>query len=537
MKHFRILQQPSFYTGVSDLNINNPKSRGFALKICLFATGCAGIVAEYVLSTLATYLIGNAIFQWTIVMSLMLFSMGVGSRISRYFKQNLLDTFIFIEFSLSVFCAVCAIFAYGIASYTSHTSLFIYAQACIIGALIGLEIPMVTRLNQEYEELRINISNVMEKDYYGALLGGLLFAFIALPYLGLTYTPIVLGAINFTVASFLLWRFFALLKSKMLIVSSFIFVLIFLILLGILAKPIILHGEQRKYKDKVIFSHQTPFQKIVMTCWKDFYWLYINGQEQFSTFDEEKYHEPLVHPAMKLSHNAAEVLILGGGDGLAVREILKHPHLSSLTLVDIDPAMTNLSKSHSVLLDINKGSLNDPRVNVINQDASVFISGDKHLYGVIILDLPDPDSVDLMHLYSESFYRTLKKHLIKGGVLVTQATSPYFSKKAFLCINKTVRDAGFSVLPYHNQIPTMGEWGWVLGMKAEDIDEESIKKLALSKDFSDIPTRFLNNDAMVSMVNFGKGILENSEFEKVEINTELNPVLYRYYLSGSWGMY
>lgn len=510
---------------------------GFALKAALFATGCAGIIAEFVLSTLATYLVGNAVFQWTIVMSLMLFAMGVGSRLSRLFREHLLDTFILTEFLLSALCAVSAVIAYGLAAYSDYTDLMIYAEAFVIGTLIGFEIPLVTRINDAYEELRVNISGVMEKDYYGSLAGGILFAFVALPYLGMTYTPILLGGINFLVASVILWRFFSLVKKRRTLVSCFAGVLVFLTMLGILARPIILYGEQRKYRDKVVYSRQTPYQKIVMTRWKAYYWLYINGQEQFSTFDEERYHEPLVHPAMKLAADHGDVLIIGGGDGLAAREVLKHPGVQAVTLVDMDPAMTELARTHPVLTDVNRGAMNDARLEVVNGDAAAFIEQDSRLYGVIIVDLPDPDSVDLMHVYSEKFYGMLHRHLIEGGVMVTQAASPYFAPKAFRCLVKTIRAAGFPVLPYHNQIPTMGEWGWVMGMKSRRIDEPGLKAAMLSRSFDDIETRYINHDAMVSMLHFGKGVLEPESMAEVKVNTELNPVLYRYYLAGTWGVY
>jgi len=470
-------------------------------------------------------------------MSLMLFAMGTGSRISRVFNDNLLDTFILTEFSLSILCAVSAVLAYGAASFTEQAELLIYIQAFIIGNLIGFEIPLVTRINQDYEELRVNISNVMEKDYYGALFGGLIFAFVALPHLGLTYTPIVLGAINFIVASVLLWRFFYLLKRKKILVSAFFCVFLFLVCFVFIAKPIITYGEQKKYRDKVIYSQQTQYQKIVMTRWKEYYWLFINGQEQFSTFDEEKYHEPLVHPAIKLSHNASDILIIGGGDGLAAREVFKHSMVKSVTLVDLDPAMTNLAKTHPVIQNINNGSMNDSRLHIINGDAAQFVKKDKNLYGVIIIDLPDPDTVDLMHVYSKQFYSVLSRKLIKGGVMVTQATSPYFSRKAFLCLIKTIRESGFSVLPYHNQIPTMGEWGWIIGVRNKEIDETKLKNTMLKIKFSNIKTRFINQDAMISMVYFGKGVFDENLMKNININTELNPVLYKYYLAGSWGMY
>jgi len=494
-------------------------------------------VAEFVLSTLATYLIGNAVFQWTVVMSLMLFAMGVGSRLSKVCRQTLLDTFILVEFGLSLLCASSAAVAYGLAAFTSHINLFIYAMALLIGALIGFEIPLVTRLNQSHEELRSNIATVMEKDYYGALLGGLFFAFFGLPYLGLTYTPLVLGAINFLVASLLLLFFFRLIAKKRVVIAAFAASCLFLVSLGILAKPIMIYGEQRQYRDKVIYARQTPYQNIVMTQWKEYYWLFINGQEQFSSFDEEKYHEPLVHPAMKLAADRRDVLILGGGDGLALREVLKHPDVASVILVDLDKEMTDLARSHPVLVGINEGSMNDTRLEVVNRDARAFLRENRNLYGVIIVDLPDPDTIDLMPLYSLSFYKLARKHLIRGGILVTQATSPYFSRKAFLCIIRTIKEAGFSVLPYHNQIPTMGEWGWVLGTKKKEMDDETLKSLALAVDFTGIDTRFLNRDALVSMVHFGKGVLDEEGMEKTGVNTEINPVLHRYYLSGTWGMY
>ena len=530
------MRRLSLFAGPSKLRNRGPGIT-LILKTALFATGCAGIVAEFVLSTLATYLLGNAIFQWTIVMSLMLFAMGLGSRLSRVFHKHLLDVFILAEFLLSMLCAVSASLAYALSAHTHYTGLSIYLQALVIGSLIGLEIPLVTRINQTYESLRTNISGVMEKDYYGALVGGLGFAFFGLPYLGLTYTPILLGSVNFFVAALILCRFYAQIEMKKLVVPMGVGTLIFLALLCKFAAPVIRYGEQRKYRDKVIYSAQTEYQKIVMTRWKKDYWLYINGKEQFSTYDEEKYHEPLVHPAVKLSHDPSNVIILGGGDGLALREVLKHSRVKSVDLVDIDPKMTGLAKTHPLLLSINRGSMNSPKVRVVNKDAAAFMKENAKLYGVIILDLPDPDTIELMHVYSEAFYRLLRRHIIRGGVLVTQATSPYFSKKAFLCIIKTIRKAGFSVLPYHNQIPTMGEWGWVLAVRSSGMTEPLLKKQMLDKDFADIPSRFLNKDAMISMVHFGKGVLDNHAFEDIQVNTESNPVLYRYYLAGSWGMY
>ena len=273
----------SVISGNPGTNITN-QFRSNVLKIALFATGLSGIVAEYVLSTLATYFLGDSVFQWTMIVSIMLFSMGLGSRVSQVFEHNLLHKFIYVEFTLSILSAFAALVAYTAAAYTMYTGLIIYTFSISIGLLIGLEIPLVIRLNHEFEELKVNVSSVMEKDYYGSLLGGVFFAFIGLPYLGLTYTPFVLGITNFLVALLLLsvlWSSIAESAKKRLITLSGI-VAVVLISGLVLAKPIIFHGEQRRYKDKVIFEQQSRYQKIVITQWKDDYWLYINGNQQLS---------------------------------------------------------------------------------------------------------------------------------------------------------------------------------------------------------------------------------------------------------------
>ncbi len=513
----------------------HPKSR--ALQISLFATGCSGIVAEFVLSTLATYLIGNATFQWTMIMSIMLFAMGLGSGSSRYFKKDLFDTFIFVEFLLSCLCALSAVISFGFSVRIDSRELVIYPLSFLIGILIGLEIPIVTRINSEYQELRSNISSVLEMDYFGSLLGGVAFAFFFLPYLGFSYTPVLLGSINFMVAAWLMLSFFNLVRFKK---TLLFFLAVCFVVIGcaaFFAKDMILFSEQKKYKDTIIYSKQTKYQKIVMTRWKKYYWLYINGQEQFSTYDEERYHEPLVHPAMQLASDRSDILILGGGDGLAAREIFKYKDVKSLTLVDLDPVMTNLAKNFSVLRKINSMSMSDRRIKIINMDGSAFLNKTDRMFNLVFIDLPDPDSMDLMHLYSYSLYKNIKRHLARGGVMVTQATSPFFANKAFLCINKTIRAAGFSTLPYHNQVPTLGEWGWVLAVNKTELSDKRLKNLALHLKFNNVKTRFINHDAMISMIYFGKETFNRKIMDKLVINTEASPVLYRYYQQGSWGIY
>jgi spermidine synthase len=355
-----------------------------------------------------------------------------------------------------------------------------------------------------------------------------------LPKLGLTYTPIALGAVNFVVASVLLWRYRALLDRKVKLMGAFWGMAIGLVALGVFIRPIIQFGEQSRYRDRVIYAQQTSYQRIVMTEWKGYHWLYLNGNVQFSTYDEERYHESLVHPAMQLSGSRERVLILGGGDGLAAREVLKYEDVKSAVLVDLDPTMVELSRTHPALLGANQGSLHDARVKVVHQDAGRFLEQSEELYNVMIVDLPDPKGPDLARLYSREFYRSCLKHLSEDGVVVTQSTSPLHAPKAFLCIYRTMEAAGFSVLPFHIGIPTMGDWGWQLGMKAGRVSQKMLKQRAMGLDFSGVETHFLNGEAMIGMLHFWKGLFE--EAETILVSTEVEPTVDGYYRKAEWGI-
>ena len=522
-------------TALSRLENSKLSRLSFILKTCVFATGCAAIVTEYTLATLASYLLGDSIFQWTIVVSLMLFSMGLGSRYSRKYGVRLLDRFVKIEFGLSFLCTFSAMFCFWISAYTIHFGLVIYGIACMIGFMTGLEIPLITRINQTYESLRENISSIMESDYYGGLLGGALFAFILLPFFGLTYTPVIIGSLNLIVASLILWQFPDRLERPRILNIKFVVLLLISGMAFAVAKPIVLYGEQHKYKDKIVYQEQTRYQKIVITQWKNDYWLFLNGSTQFSTYDEERYHEPLVHPVMGLIEERNDILLLGGGDGLAAREILKYSDVESLTLVDLDPAMTRLAQENEIFFKINQGSLNDIRVRVVNQDAYKFIKETDNLYDAIIIDLPDPKSVSLSLLYSLGFYKMIEKHLKPFGAMVTQSTSPLYSSEAFLCIKRTMQAAGFVILSYQNSVPSMGQWGWQLGIRKKAMSADLLKKKIMKHKFLDIETRFFNQDAMISMVHFGKGLFEREG--EIEPNTQFNHNILKYYREGSWDLY
>lgn len=507
------------------------------LKLALFATGFSGIVTEYMLATLATYFLGDSVVQWTLILSVMLFSMGLGSRISKHLTVDIFSTFIIMEFLLSLVVSFSSLSTYSLAAFSKYTGFYIYILAILTGMLIGLELPLAVRLNERFEELKVNISSVLEKDYYGSLAGGLFFAFFGLPYLGLTYTPFVLGSINLAVA-FLLLNVFPIpqIKRKKIVLNVVGSFLAVIIVVGALsAEKLILYGEQKKYKDKIVYYDQTRYQQIVITQWKDNYWLYLNNNLQFSSFDEALYHEVLVHPAMQLTPEPRNVLVLGGGDGCAVREILKYPQVVSITLVDIDPEITNLAREHPTLLEINQGSLNNKKVKIINADGYTFVEKNEELFDVIIIDLPDPRNVELARLYSLEFYIMCHQHIQPDGTILTQAGSPYYAARSFKCIDKTMEAAGFSTLKMHNQILTMGEWGWVLGKK-DVVDRKQAIYALQNVRYDKLQTKWLNEEAICYITSFGKDFFDSSR-EPVKINKIFNPVLYKYYLDGSWDVY
>lgn len=469
--------------------------------------------------------------QFTLIVSIMLFSMGLGSRFSKAFENKIVEYFILTELLLSIFVSFSAIISYLVFGFTDNSWIVIYLMSITIGVLIGLEIPFATRINDKFETLKTNISSILEKDYYGSLIGGLFFAFIGLPYLGLTYTPFLLGLLNFLVSFWLFRVLTEYIDPNWRKVLNWIYVIVGagLITGFIYSEPILLFGEQAKYKDKVILQKQTKYQKIVITQWMNHHSLFINGNQQLSTFDEFLYHEPIVHPVMGITRNRKNVLVLGGGDGCLARELLKYPEIESITLVDLDEEMVRLGRENPIFTDMNKDALNNEKVIVHYADAFTFLEEVPTLYDAIFIDLPDPNNVDLNKLYTREFYYLCSKSLAHDGTLITQSGSPYYATKAFHCVNKTLQAAGFYTLPMHNQILTLGEWGWIIGKKTP-VNKADL----LNIDLSGLELKWLNEESLHLMTSFGKPLVDTSG---IEVNTIISPVLYRYYKQGNWNLF
>jgi spermidine synthase len=221
-------------------------------------------------------------------------------------------------------------------------------------------------------------------------------------------------------------------------------------------------ADNNLYADKVIFSKDTRYQHIVLTRFKEDVRLFLSSHLQFSSRDEYRYHEALVHPGLAAVPGARHILVLGGGDGLAVREILKYPSVESITLVDLDPEMTQLFSTNPMLTDLNQKSLLNPKVHVINADAFVWLDQHDGMFDFVVVDFPDPTNFSIGKLFTTAFYRLLAKHVSAHGLIVVQSTSPLFARQSYWCIAETLKQAGLRVYPYHIYVPSFGEWGYMI---------------------------------------------------------------------------
>jgi spermidine synthase len=183
-------------------------------------------------------------------------------------------------------------------------------------------------------------------------------------------------------------------------------------------------------KHDVLYHGSSQYQDILLVKANDLR-LYIDQELQFCSLDERHYHEALVYPVMEMAASHERILILGGGDGLALREVLKYPNVKHVDFVDIDPIIIQLAKTEPALLAQNNGAFLDDRVHVHIEDAKKFITRELQSYDVIIIDFPDPVNPILSSLYTEELFSQVANHLSKDGILVCQSGSPEDAPKTF----------------------------------------------------------------------------------------------------------
>ncbi len=437
------------------------------LLAATFAIAAAGLGYELVAGAASSYLLGDSVTQFSLVIGLFMTAMGIGAWASRH-VERLEQGFVAAQVVLALVGGFSALLLFWAFAATEAYEAVLFAVCMLAGALVGLEIPLVTRILQRRGVLARNLSDVLALDYIGALAAALAFPLLLAPELGLIGAGLLMGLLNIAVA----WVAILMFRDRVdfWVQIAAVAVTIALVLGFTKTQAMTTAIEARLHHDEVVLARDTPYQRLVLTRAGTRWRLFLNGGLQFDTTDEHRYHEALVHPAMIAAPRIGHVLVLGGGDGMAVREVLRHESVERVTLVDLDPEMTRLFREHEVLSTLNGKVLSDPRVQIVNGDAWSYLRGNGPLFDVIIADLPDPRTLALSKLYSREFYADLSRRLSATGIFVTQATSPLFAREAFWTIEATLAATTDPYLPenqmrtrpYHAEVPSFGPWGFII---------------------------------------------------------------------------
>ncbi|SDJ65796.1 polyamine aminopropyltransferase [Salimicrobium halophilum] len=500
-------------------------------KLIYWASGIVsicGIIFEVLFGALGSYILGDGVKQYTLTISLFLTGMGVGASVSERVTRNLIIAFVWTEFMVAMIGGFSSFLMFGMTAFAPSGSdaLFLYLVTFTVGALTGVELPVLIRkANEIGVELNKSTARVLFSDYAGGLIGGLLFAFYLRPEMGMVKSAFFVGVINLSVAVLVLFYFKKEIKKFSFHLGSAVFIGVLLVSGLFFGEELAFSFEQKLYKDPILHIEDTPYQKIVLTKEGEDVRLFLNGSLQFSSVDEHRYHETLVHLPLAYKKEVEDVLVLGGGDGLAVRELLKYENLSSVTLVDLDPAVVELATENPHLEQLNKGALEDPSVDVLHEDAFQYLEETDNRFDAVLIDLPDPNNESLNKLYTKEFYSLVRNHLEPEGIMMAQATSPVFATEVYWTIDETVKATGMNTYNFHVDVPSFGNWGFVMASRGDiDVDEASIG----------VETEFLTEDVISALTVFGKDtdreiIDSDGQVKNLEPNTLIHPNLIQKY--------
>jgi len=485
------------------------------LFLNVLVIAACGLIYELLAGTVASYVLGDSVTQFSLIIGLYLSALGAGAWLSRFIDRDLAARFVDVELAVALVGGLSAPLLFLGFSRLEWFRLFLYLVVFVIGALVGLELPILMRILQEHLDFKELVSRVLSFDYIGSLIAAVLFPMFLVPRLGLVRTSIVFGLLNAAVGLYGTWLLRPLLRGVRVMRIRAAVVIVVLLIAFARADLLTTLAEDELYADEIIYSATSHYQRILVTNNAAGFQLFLNGNLQFSSADEYRYHEALVHPAMATFGAPRHVLILGGGDGLALREVLKYPSVEQVTLVDLDPKMTGLSESFRPLGALNGHSFRDRRVQVVNDDAMVWIERDRHAYDVAIVDFPDPNSFALGKLFTTRFYRLLRARLAPDAAVAVQCTSPLYARRSYWCIIRTMEAAGLAVHAYQTTVPSFGVWGFALARQHPFDPAAHVT----------VPARFLDDATLASMFVFSRDMTP----VPVEINRLDNQMLVRYY--------
>ena len=445
-------------------------ARGLLLFAAFVCAAC-GLVYELALITLGGYLIGNTVQQASIVLSVFVFAMGLGALAAKRLQRRPVVAFAAIEGALALVGGLSVLGLYAAFAWLDLYQPALVVVALAVGALIGAEIPVLMVLIQRIREQAVGdaVADLFAADYIGALVGGLAFPFLLLPLFGQIEGALVVGAVNVAAATIVVGGVFGASltrRQRVAVAGGLASVLAVLGVTALLASDFETSARQALFDDPIVHVERSAYQELVMTESVDFAGrhdirLFLNGDLQLSSIDEYRYHESLVHPGM--AGDRRRVLVLGGGDGLAIREVLRYPDVAEVVNVELDPAVTRLGRNDVRLASLNGGALSDGRVRVEHADAFSWLRSDHGLFDVVIADFPDPEDMATAKLYSLELYQLLGNAVAPGGRVVVQGGSPYFAPDAFWCIEATMAASGMETMAYSADVPSFGNWGFVLG--------------------------------------------------------------------------
>jgi len=450
-------------------------------------------------------------------------AMGLGSWLSKFFEEELLEWFIKVELLLGLIggASVPILYFFFDRFSTDGYQILMLGLTGLIGVLTGFEVPFLVRIMKTYYPLKSNLANVLSLDYVGALVATLLFPFLLIPFVGVFRTSLIFGLANVALG-LIVYRYVTQnlsIKRKPWVEGASLGVIVGFAVLLFYSNRLLSHWEDSFYKSQIIFSKQTPYQQLVMTQNKHDLRLYINRIIQFSSLDEYRYHESLAQIPLSLAPSKKKILVLGGGEGLLARELLRHPKVEAVSIVDLDPEVFRLGKENPQLRTLNASALTDPRTTLLPQDAMQFLKDTDQIFDIIIADLPDPSNDALARLYSTAFFKMARQCLSPDGVFVTQATGTFHTNRAFWCIVETLKASGFeTVYPYHAYVPSFGDWGFAMA---------SMQPLPVDKITLEVPCRFLEKGMVEKMFYFEQDIAKP---DGIKVNYLDRPSLLEYFL-------
>ena len=487
----------------------------------MFLISACSLLYELLIGSVSTYLLGSSVVHYSLTIGLFLCFMGVGAWAAQGVRTRLIEAFVTVEVAVGVVGGLSALVLQAVYAWTEYYYVAMVAVIGVIGALVGAEIPLLTRILEGASGLRRGISQVLAVDYLGALGASLLFPFVLLPYFGHLGAAAGAGLVNLVVALVVAWHFRDALGRRAALPFG-------LAAVGVAALGLVIARtgalertiEQALYQDTVVLAEQSRYQRLVVTRFGEDVRLYLDGSLQLSSIDEHRYHETLAHVPVAFAARATRALVIGGGDGMAARELLRHETIREIVLVDLDPAVTDLARTQPALRALNGGALDDPRVTVVNADARAWLTRGADLFDVVVIDLPDPSSEDLARLYTVGFYRSVARRLAVGGAVMVQASSPWFAPRGFFGVGATLAEAFEHVRDVHAYVPSFGPWGFFVAANHPlDVERAATRVL---------PGRYLDADVFRDALRRPRDVVPVD----VEPNREGSLVLLGYYREG-----